>query len=337
MIVLTNCLSGHADEGCLKVAVSLVNALKKQNPQTTVIGYERESELCDRYLKLNKLMLSFPLFRLLRKNKEPVLYIPFSARMYSTALRTAVVSLFTHRKVLLVMPMFAPMGKFSQLLMKLSGAKLICLSESSFTYYRQRLGEKVEYLKAGVDTQRFTPGTPGEKTALRKKYNLPTDKTLVLHVGHLKAGRNIVQFQKLKEEFHGVLVVSTHRPDQQDAALGEQLRQIKNLTLIDGYQPNIQELYRLSDVYLFPVQNQNNCIDIPLSAMEAAACGIPVVATAFGEMKTLLNKEGFYPIESFEPETLNAVLQKAAQEGKSPRESVLAYDWNNAAAQLTEM
>lgn len=337
MIVLTNCLSQTADEGCLKVAVSLVNALKKQNPQTTVIGYERESECCDVFLPLNKWMLNRKLMGILRKNKEPVLFIPFSAKMRSTALRTFMVSLFARKRVILLQSMFSPMGRLAEWLMKLSGAKLVCLSESSCRYYRLHLGQQVCYLKAGVDTQRFTPGNREDKNALRKKYGLPTDKTIVLHVGHLKAGRNIAQFQKLTEKLHGVLVVSTHRPDQQDSALGEQLRQKENLTLIEGFQPSIQELYRLSDVYLFPVQHQKSCIDVPLSVMEAAACGIPVVTTAFGEMASLLENEGFYHLESFEPEALNSLLQKAAQEGKSPRESVLAYDWHNAAAQLTEM
>lgn len=337
MIVLTNCLSQNADEGCLKVAVSLVNALKKQNPQTTVIGYERESECCDVFLPLNKLMLNRKLAGLLRKQKESVLFIPFSAKMRSTALRTFMISLFARKRVILLQSMFSPMGKLAKWLMKLSGAKLVCLSENSFQYYREHLGQQVCYLKAGVDTQRFAPGIQEEKRTLREKYGLPTDKVIVLHVGHLKAGRNIGQFQKLTEEFHGVLVISTHRPDQQDLALGEQLRQKENFTLVDGYQPNIQELYRLSDVYLFPVQHQKSCIDVPLSAMEAAACGIPVVTTAFGELETLLCQEGFYSIESFEPEALNAVLHKAAEEGKSPREAVLAYDWHNAAAQLTEM
>ncbi len=337
MIVLTNCLSENADEGCLKVAVSLVRALKAQAPQTTVIGYERKSKDCDEFLELNKAMLSMKLRRLLKKKNEPVLFIPFSAKMRSTAFRTFMVSLMTRRKVILLQSMFSPMGKCAKLFMKLSGATILCLSQSSCEEYRQYLGDRVKYLQAGADTEHFVPFSPEEKRKLRQKYGIPGDAPVVLHVGHMKQGRNICQFLKLQEPLHGVLVVSTHRPDQQEPALGEELKKMKNFTLLDGYQRNIQEIYGLSDVYFFPVEHQKSCIDVPLSAIEAAACGIPVVATPFGELRALLGKEGFYELKSFEPEALNTILQTAVAEGKSPRESVLAYHWQTAAGKLLEM
>ena len=76
------------------------------------------------------------------------------------------------------------------------------------------------------------------------------------------------------------------------------------------------------------------CIDAPLSAMEAAACGIPVVTTAFGELKTLLGNEGFYLLDTKEPPALNALLRKAARENRSPRKAILPYDWTAAAQSL---
>lgn len=337
MIVLTNCLTQNPDEGCLKVAVSLVKRIKENEPQTTVIGYERQCPLCDIYLPLNKLMLNRKLMKLLRKEKQDVLFAPFSAKMRSTALRTLVVSILTRGKVLLLQPMFSPMGRLEKLFIKLSGARMLCLSQKSWRYYRRRLGKRAVYLKSGVDTQRFTMVLPEEKAALRKKYGLPEDKPIVLHVGHLKPGRNEIQFLKLDSKYHGLLVNSTHTPEQQDAELRQTLKAKENLTLIDGYVPNIEEIYRLSDVYLFPVEEKKSCIDVPLSALEAAACGIPVVTTPFGEMETLLCNEGFYQIESFEATELNALLQTAIEEKKNPRAAVLPYDWNNAVKILLKM
>ncbi len=336
MIVLTNCLTQNADEGCLKVAVSLVKRIKEQQPQTTVIGYERQNPLCDVFLPLNKLMLNRHLIKLLRREKQDVLFAPFSAKMRSTALRTLMICVFARGRVLLLQPMFSQMGTLARLLIKLSGAKMLCLSESSRQYYRRQLGDQVIYLKTGVDTQRFSPVAPEQKAALRKKYGLPEDKPIVLHVGHLKPGRNEIQFLKLDPKYHGVLVNSTHTPEQQDAQLRKTLSSKENLTLIEGFQPNIAEIYQLSDVYLFPVTEKKSCIDVPLSALEAASCGIPVVTTAFGEMETLLKHEGFYKIQSFEPETLNALLQKAIDEKKNPRPAVLDYDWNSAVKTILE-
>ena len=106
------------------------------------------------------------------------------------------------------------------------------------------------------------------------------------------------------------------------------------MTLIEDYVPQIQELYQLADVYLFPVTEAGNCIDVPLSALEAAACGIPVAAAPYGELKELLYKPGFYPIETFEPAALEALLEKAVREGISPRSGVLDYDWEKTVANL---
>ena len=334
MLILSNCLTQTADEGCLKVAVSLAKRIKAEAPDTTVIGYERKSPLCDEYLTINKWMLNRKLIAFLRQKKQPVLFIPFSAKMRSNALRTLVVSLFARGPVLLMQSMHAEMGTLAKILIKLSGAKILCLSECSYGYYQKRVGKQAVYLKTGVDTGRFSPCTPEEKKALRKKYKLPEEKPIVLHVGHLKSGRNIGQFLKLQPQFHGLLVVSTHRAEEQDEGLRQQLTAQKNLTLIDTFQPNMEEIYRMADVYLFPVEEKKSCIDVPLSALEAAACGIPVVTTPFREMKTLLGQDGFYEIRSFEPEQLNALLERAVAERKNPRAGVLAYHWQNAVDQL---
>ena len=143
----------------------------------------------------------------------------------------------------------------------------------------------------------------------------------------MKPGRNVQQLLKLDDQWHGVLAVSTQTAAEQDLQLRRQLEEAKNLTLIDWYIPNIEELYQLADVYLFPVVQSYRCIDVPLSALEAAACGIPVVATPFGELKELLDQPGFYEITSFEPAQLNQLMATAASEGINPRQSVLEYDW----------
>ena len=41
MLILSNSLSQTADEGSLKLATSIVKRLKKENPDTYIISYER--------------------------------------------------------------------------------------------------------------------------------------------------------------------------------------------------------------------------------------------------------------------------------------------------------
>jgi glycosyltransferase involved in cell wall biosynthesis len=337
MIILTNCLQETVDEGCLKVAGSLIKRLKKENPETTIITYDRKTEISDVHLSVNKFMLSRKLGKLLRRSKEPVLYVPFSSKMKSMAIRLLVLSLSCRGRLSVIRSIQSPMDGLSKALIKISGAKMIALSHAAWEYYRGQLGERVSYLKAGVDTSRFLPASKQEKAQLKEKYGIPKDKIVVLHVGHLNSGRNVQQLLKLDDRFHALLVVSTLTADAREESLREQFLLKENATLIEDYIPDIQEIYQLSDVYLFPVMERGRCIDVPLSAMEAAACNVPVVATPFGELKELMGLNGFYEIESFEKDALQERLITAVTEEKQPRANVLAYDWNTSVKRLTEM
>lgn len=327
MIVLSNGLTRTVDEGALNIASSLIRRIKRISPDTMVITYERQAPESDMHLSLNKFLLNGQLLRLILKRKEPVLYVPFPTRMFPAALRIFILSRFARKGLKTLLVMHRPLGTLPTLLIRLSGSDILTVSRQTWEIYREKIGSRAVYVKTGVDTTRFCPVTPEQKAALREKYGIPTDKPVVLHVGHLKAGRNIGELLKLGENWHVLLVVSSYATDQKDMALGQQFRERKNVTLVDEFQPDIQELYQLADVYLFPVTESGNCIDVPLSSLEAASCGIPVVATPYGELRELLDKPGFYPVETFEPAALEALLSKAAGEGISPRESVLDYDW----------
>jgi glycosyltransferase involved in cell wall biosynthesis len=333
MIILSNCLTETVDEGCRKVACSLIGRVKKAEPNTTVITYQSGAGLGDVHLKINKWMLNGKLARLLRQKKEPLLYVPAPAKMHAAAIRIFILSLFARWGLQVILAMTFPVGKIDRLLLRWSGARIITLSRDAWEHYRQAIGDQAEYFKTGVDTTRFCPVDSRQKEALRKKYGIPPGKRVALHVGHLRTERNVQQLLKLDESWHAVLVVSTLTAAEQNETLRAQLESAENVTLIDWYLPNIEQLYQLADVYLFPVVQAHGCIDVPLSALEAAACGIPVVATAYGELKELIGKPGFYGIDSFEPERLNAVMQVAASESTDPRQSVLEYDWKNAVQQ----
>lgn len=337
MIILTNCLTEIADEGCLKVANSLVKRIKAAEPGVTVVSYERRSESTDRYLELNKFLLNKSLFRLLRRQREPVLYIPFPAKPFSTAVRVFVLSLGCRKGLRVLITMNVPMGIFAKVLYKLSGAKFLVLSEESETLYRNALGSgRVTRVQTGVDTKRFCPTVPEQAEKLKEKYGFDREKPLVLHVGHLTRGRNVEQLMKISDRFQKLLVTSTLTKNEQDLSLREELERA-GITVMDTYIPDIQEIYQMADVYFFPVLESGHCIDVPLSCLEAAACDKPVVTTYYGEMKALEGASGFYFLDSLEPEYINAALEKAVSENQlNTRQAVLRYDWNTAVAILLD-
>ncbi len=338
MLVLTNCLSDTPDEGCVKVASSLVSHLKQLDATVQVVSYERSSKLADVHLKTNKLLLNPKLAVLSWRHRKSLLYIPFPARAISNALRVLMLSLYTGRQVRVLISMQAPETKLTRFLYRLCGASFILLSPSATDFYARIVGkEKALYLHTGVELSRFTPVTAEKKRALKHAYGFDPDRKVILHVGHLKKGRNVAQLLKITPTHQVLLVTSTLTKATQDATLRTQLTSTPNIHILDTYVPHIEEMYQLADAYYFPVQNSSHCIDIPLSCLEAAACNLPIVTTSFGAMQEFEGKDGFLFLDEFTSEKINAVLDKALSLTEvRTREAVATYDWKYAARKLLD-
>lgn len=334
MIILSDCLAEKVDEGCLKVANSLTRRLKQYDSRNVVISYDRMTERSDLHLKLNKLFLNRSLLSAIRKENTNVLYIPFASNTRASAIRTFILSLYAKRKVDVLFVLRFPMDKLTKMILKLSGARVIALSKESYQFYKKHIGKAV-YLKTGIDTEKFVPVTEDAKKKIREKYSVANGKKVLLHVGHLKYGRNIDKLLNVSSDYHIFLVVSSVTENEKDAELRKRLLDRQNTTIIDDYLENIEEVYQMADVYLFPVQESENCIDVPLSVLEAAACNVPVVTTDYGELKAFRGQDGFCYISEFDKENLNAALDRmAGMTNCKNRSSVLAYDWNKSVERL---
>lgn len=317
---------------------SLIKRIKRDQPQTEIITYNTPHDLSDYHIAVNKLMLSTRLMKRIRSKREPVLFFMTPTRILNAAIKSCVVSFYARRQLSVVLTMhLSHIGKLPRLLMKLSKAKLIVTSSQMYDDYSRVFHNEVYYLKAGIETQRCVPVDWCRKTELRKKYGIREDALVVLHVGHMKEGRNIGKLLELDERYHIILVTSTYEQDKRNLDLRERLRQRKNITLIEDYVPNIEEIYQLSDVYFFPVTDEKHCISAPLSVFEAASCNLPIVCTEFGELRQFREKDGFFFIDSFEPQNLNKLLCQALVSGGNTRRYIEEYDWDNAAKKVMQI
>ena len=338
MVVLSDCLTNKVDEGCLKVANNLTKRLKMADKSTTIISFDRKPEYSDIHLSLNKLFLNKELYRLLNRKRESILYIPFASNTFASCLRIWILSLLSKSNIAVIFALRFQMNVLAKLLLLLSRAKVVALSEASYHFYEKIVGERAVYLKTGIDTEKFTPIPQNRKKALREKYNIPLDKKVVLHVGHLKSGRNVDKLSEIDKQYHIVLVVSSVTEAEKDNSIRKMLEKRGNVTIIDSYLENIQEIYQLSDVYLFPVQEVENCIDVPLSVLEAASCDLPIVTTEYGELTSFKNQEGFFFIYDLSPFSLNKALDKMIHKTDiNNRHVVLEYDWKYSVDILQRM
>lgn len=317
---------------------SLIKRIKKDQPQTEIITYTTPHYLSDYHVNINKLMLSTKLMKRIRRKREPVLFFMTPTRILNAAIKSCVVSFYARGQLVVVLAMhISDIGVIPRLIMKRSKARLIVVSNAMAEEYSRVFQNEVHYVKAGIESRRFVPVDRQKKAELRRKYGIAEDASIILHVGHMKEGRNIGKLLDLDDRFHALLVTSTYEYDKRDMHLRERLMQKKNVTLIEDYIPDIEEIYQMADIYFFPVVDERHCISAPLSVFEAASCNLPIVCTEFGELKQFKGKDGFFFIDSFEPQRLNELVYQALQSNANTRICAEEYDWGNAVKNVIQI
>src|SRR5262249_57446928 len=122
----------------------------------------------------------------------------------------------------------------------------------------------------GVDLVRFRPPAAGERAALRQKWGLNPEDWVVLHVGHLREGLNLRVMSSIASwpGVKAVLAASSWRGPESELLKVE--LEAHGVVVIDGV-PNLEELYRLADCYVFPTVAPGSAEALPLSILEALA------------------------------------------------------------------
>jgi glycosyltransferase involved in cell wall biosynthesis len=167
----------------------------------------------------------------------------------------------------------------SRLLARCLPPDLILLGTAEECRAARASGLRAALVWSGVDEQRFRPPLPGEKRDLRRQWGVPPDDYVVVHVGHLRGSRNLHALAPLASE-PGVtpLVVASRRHAPESEKLRRELTAL-GVRVLAGYVPQVEELYRLADCYVFPVLA--GAVATPLSVVEARASGLPVVTRRF--------------------------------------------------------
>jgi glycosyltransferase involved in cell wall biosynthesis len=198
---------------------------------------------------------------------------------------------------------------------------------------------KVKYISriplAGVNLKKFHSISAEKKALIRANLNLPLDKTIVLHVGHLNVGRNLSVFKQFKgsDDIYPLVIGSS--TVSADPILVDSLSR-SGVHIINEYLPRVEEYYMVADCYLFPTSDSNYAIQIPLSVLEALACNIPVISTPFEALPDYLpaNPPMLNYVDSFDDleNKIKKISSDATAKFNSEIGSVLdRFDWQNIA------
>lgn len=203
-------------------------------------------------------------------------------------------------------------------------------SENLFRGY----GYDTIFIPNGVDIEKFKPVDKEKRKILRYKYGFSDTDYIVLHVGPLKIGRNQQSLLTLKG-VKVLLIVSLTNPSED-----EQMEEFEspNVIVWKKYFPNIEDIFAMVDVYVFPVFEPLNSIEIPLSVLEALACNIPVITTKYGALGRILEEgKGLYYLE--ETNKIEQILEEV-RKGKNEvntRAKVQNLSWKVVVAKVANV
>lgn len=195
------------------------------------------------------------------------------------------------------------------------------------------MGIETRFISSGVDCEKFCPVDSNRKEELRRRYGFDKNASIVLHVGHINKGRNLEIFKSIaRQDGVQVLIVGSTNEFNFDGSVYADLVSA-GCHVKREYIEHIEEVYQLSDCYVFPTCDRSYAIEVPLSVLEAMSCNIPVISTKYGGLiKIFGDNSAIHFVESIDE--ISDVLRNVKENlnySKSPRSFVLGTTWTNVA------
>jgi N-acetyl-alpha-D-glucosaminyl L-malate synthase BshA len=186
-------------------------------------------------------------------------------------------------------PSFLPLVKFS--IEKSDGVTTVSrfLKEKTITNYSIEADIKV--IPNFVDTNLFKPESHGDF----RKAIAPNGEKILVHTSNFRPVKRVPDtikiFEKVQKEIPAKLILVGDGPDRSECErLSRQLDLCDNVKFL-GKQEGLVEILSSSDLFLIPSQSES----FGLAALEAMACGLPVVSSSVGGLPELVkhNETGF--------------------------------------------
>ena len=155
--------------------------------------------------------------------------------------------------------------------------------------------DRIHLIPNGVDTTCFVPVDRAQKSLLRDKFMLPQNAIIAIYTGRLVSYKGLPLLLKVWKEIRckhenvllllagsGGLDIHNCEDELQAYVKSEGLEEY---VLFTGVVRNVSEYLQAADIFVFPTMNEA----FGISLVEAMACGLPVISTPVGAIKTLIS------------------------------------------------
>ncbi|MCW3982505.1 MAG: glycosyltransferase family 4 protein [Candidatus Bathyarchaeota archaeon] len=225
--------------------------------------------------------------------------------------------------------------------------KIICISSATKDYVL-RLGakpSKVQVIYNGVDLARFRP-IKGKKEEMRRKLGIPKDAVVVLTVRRLVYKNGVdtlldcanIAVKKNPKIF---FVAVGKGPDLENVRAQVASLGINGNFKLTGFvsDTDLASYYNLADMFVLPSKSGEG---LPLVALEAMACGVPVIATEVGGIAEIPVREFGKLVPPNQPQRLAEAVLEFAKAGFSRQEEMRAnvekrFSWDANVEQLMKI
>lgn len=311
VLFITEYIDPPYDEGIKKTVYNLYLDLDKEYELRVICRYGFERNNIN-IIHTNPLFFSRKVKLIIENfNPDTIVYLPFQSSTFASYLRLKVLSLFAYKaKIILIALQPKTLNNWQQFLVKFMKPKFGLTPSPVLKDFWDKIKVKNTLIPLLTNRSIFKPLESGmSKSELRGKYNLPLDTIIISHMGHLNEGRNLRSLIPLQNsEFQIVIVFSSSTPldARGKSSLKEELLS-SGVIILDRYIERIEEIYQLSDIYIFPVMDKNGSIGMPLSILEARSCGVPVITSNYGSIRSFM-KDDFGGITYADPDNFLQIV-----------------------------
>ncbi len=186
-------------------------------------------------------------------------------------------------------PSFLPLVKFS--IEESDGVTAVSRSLKEQTLTNYNIDKEIEVIPNFVDTDLYKPSKDG---GLRE-HVAPNGEKVLVHTSNFRVVKRVPDtiriLERVLKEIPAKLLLVGDGPDRSECE-----RLCRQLSLCDdvkflGKQDGLVEILNAADIFLIPSQSES----FGLAALEAMACGLPVISSNIGGLPELVrhNETGF--------------------------------------------
>jgi UDP-glucose:(heptosyl)LPS alpha-1,3-glucosyltransferase len=213
-------------------------------------------------------------------------------------------------------------------------ARFVCASEGVAEEIREHFPEQADRtitIPNGVDVDVFAPGSRSEEAAaLRERLQLSPDRLVAVFVGSDWGRKGLEPAIRALAQAEGWdLLVVGNGDRERYARLADELGVTAAVHWL-GVSSDVAPIYQLADAFVFPTAYEA----FPLVALEAAASGLPILATPVNGIRELVTDgvNGF--LISRDPTDIATRLRELGDDpglrrrlGSVARVSAMDYSW----------